>query len=89
MLGQVTQALRNGNASTIARWAGQFKVAQPSGRGWYYAGLPDEMSEREIRLFASTVGLPAWERKYGETVDANFANFKKEKDARAVPQPGA
>ena len=85
MLGQVSQALHNGNHSRVWTFGG---VEVHGQRHWYYEGLPDEMTEREIGMFVKTVGLPAWERKYGAAVDANFEKEKKQ-DARAAPRPGA
>lgn len=36
---------------------------------WYYAHLPVPMRPRVARAFVSTVGLPAWERRWGQAVD--------------------
>lgn len=69
MLGQVGGSLRMGNPSVQKALMGTTQQ-----RGWYYHAFGDrELSDQEIKSFLHGVGLPIWEKRWGQIVDDGIA----------------
>jgi hypothetical protein len=66
---------RFGPKPVIHCWAEDIMIGQVKQvlcgphRVWKYEGFP-LMSEVEVEIFLSSIGLPSWEKKYGKIIDA-------------------
>lgn len=79
MMGQIARAIHSGNASTqraLKELRPEMKIDGKSQRHWYYEHLPEEMTTSDTTHLLTRVGLPDWEKRWGDKI------FQEESDGQ-------